>query len=494
MESEVGSYLPRLLVAWHEQTPEAAFRELEGTLVFVDISGFTRMSERLGRKGKVGAEEVTDVLNASFSRLLTLAYDDGGDLLKFGGDALLLLFSGTEHASRACRAAVGMRRELRECGRLKTSAGLVSLRMSVGVHSGRFHLFLAGESHRELVVTGPAASETVRMESAAGAGEILLSPATAALVDRDALGAMKDEGYLLKRAPIAALPAGAEPAGARTRQDLAAFVPVAIWNHVCAALGESEHRQVTVAFVHFGGTDTLLSEAGPGEVLRRLDGLIRGIQVAASEHDICFLGTDIDRDGGKVILTAGAPESSGNDEERMLRALRAIADGQYGLELRIGVNRGHVFAGEVGPTFRRTYTVMGDAVNLAARLMQRAGPGQILATAEVLDRSRTVFQSVPLEPFQVKGKVQPVVAYGVGAASGSRKAYAGRQLPLVGREQEIETLLSALESAGRGEGKVVELIGEPGMGKSRLVEELRARCPDVTCLATACEQYESSTP
>src|SRR3989304_755086 len=76
--SGLALYLPRLLIEWQDEAPDTSFREIEGTLVFVDISGFTRMSERLARQGKVGAEEVTDVLNSTFSRLLTGAWEDGG--------------------------------------------------------------------------------------------------------------------------------------------------------------------------------------------------------------------------------------------------------------------------------------------------------------------------------------------------------------------------------------------------------------------------------
>src|SRR5437899_13043094 len=85
-------YVPRMLIQWISEEPDVRCRELDGSVVFVDISGFTKLSERLSKKGKVGAEELTDVLGACFTRLLAIAYGNGGSLLKFGGDALLLLF------------------------------------------------------------------------------------------------------------------------------------------------------------------------------------------------------------------------------------------------------------------------------------------------------------------------------------------------------------------------------------------------------------------
>jgi hypothetical protein len=138
------------------------------------------MSEQLSSRGRAGAEEVTDVMNSTFSALLEKAYALGGGLLKFGGDALLLLYEGDRHAERAARAAFEMRRTLRSIGRPRTSAGTVQLRMHAGLHTGRFQFFLVGDSHRELLVTGPAASRTVEMEAASEAGEILVSRETAA--------------------------------------------------------------------------------------------------------------------------------------------------------------------------------------------------------------------------------------------------------------------------------------------------------------------------
>jgi len=173
--AELVSFVPRLTLEWLRSHPERRWLEIEGTLAFVDISGFTAMSEQLSSRGRAGAEEVTDVMNSTFSALLEKAYALGGGLLKFGGDALLLLYEGDRHAERAARAAFEMRRTLRSIGRPRTSAGTVQLRMHAGLHTGRFQFFLVGDSHRELLITGPAASRTVEMEAASEAGEILHS-------------------------------------------------------------------------------------------------------------------------------------------------------------------------------------------------------------------------------------------------------------------------------------------------------------------------------
>src|SRR5262245_65627998 len=98
------------------------------------------MSEKLSSQGRAGAEEVTEVMNATFAALLAVAYAQGGGLLKFGGDALLLLYEGEDHSARAARAAFEMRRTLSAIGRPRTSAGAVPVEMDAGMNSGRLHL------------------------------------------------------------------------------------------------------------------------------------------------------------------------------------------------------------------------------------------------------------------------------------------------------------------------------------------------------------------
>jgi class 3 adenylate cyclase/tetratricopeptide (TPR) repeat protein/ABC-type cobalamin transport system ATPase subunit len=486
-------HLPRLSIEWIANRHDELHRVEPGTVVFVDISGFTKLSEGLAKHGKVGAEELTATIGNCFVALLDLAVAYGGRLLKFGGDALLLYFSGDAHEARGCRAAVEMRRELRTVGRLTVLGQKVSLRMSVGVHSGEFNFFLVGGSHRELLVTGPAASATVEMEGTADAGQIVVSPTTAAALRPGLLGGAKGPGLLLTRAPEVPDDPFVPFEEVAPDADIHLGVPVGLRDTLVARHLEPEHRRVTIAFLHFDGTDELVQVRGPAEAADQLDELVRNVQTAADRHDVTFLATDVDHDGGKIILTAGAPSTSGDDDHRMLLCVREVMDAGNRLPVRIGVNRGAVFVGEIGPHYRRTFTVMGDAVNLAARLMAKARPGQIVVSPDVLSRSRTSFATEELEPFLVKGKAKPVRAFLLGPIQGERDVGPVDELPFVGRRAELQELERHASAAAAGTGRLVELVGEPGSGKSRLVAEVEARSSGTNLLTFTCQHLDAST-
>jgi class 3 adenylate cyclase/tetratricopeptide (TPR) repeat protein len=467
---------------------------LDGTVVFIDLSGFTRLSERLARKGREGAEHLTDTINSCFTVLLIEAYENGGSLLKFGGDALLLWFEGEGHVARGCAAAAGMRRTLRRIGRISEGGSEVVLRMSAGVHSGSYDMFLVGGSHREYLIAGPAASMVVEMEAAARAGQIVLSRKTAELVPGAWLGADAGPGVLLARAPselawdpdVPELPSDDAVLGC---------LSTAVRAHLLSAPAPGEHRVATVAFLQYGDLDQLILRRGATAAADALDDLVRIAQEAADRYAICFLSSDIAADGGKLLFSAGAPRVVGDDEERMLLAMRQILDAEPSLPIRIGVNRGYTFTGEVGPSYRRTYVLMGDVVNLAARLSAKARWGTILTTEGVLRRSRTRFATTHVPPFMVKGKSRPVDAFEVENALRATPLEPGAErLPLIGRDLELEMLKGAVDAACAGEGAVIELVGETGSGKSRLLAEAREFATGMRLIHVTCEAYTQTIP
>ncbi len=205
--TDLRRHVPPIALTWDDEANGELWRSVDGTLVFADVSGFTALTEKLTQRGRIGAEEIVETLNRVFGPMLQIAAMRGGELLKFGGDALLFLFRGDDHPEQACDAAVQMRTALRDAAAVPTSVGRLSLKMSVGVHSGDIHLFLVGAPTRELLILGPGATSTALAEKAAEAGEIVVTAATASRLTKDAVRARED-GVLLLATAYGALDAG----------------------------------------------------------------------------------------------------------------------------------------------------------------------------------------------------------------------------------------------------------------------------------------------
>ncbi|HEX5969047.1 MAG TPA: adenylate/guanylate cyclase domain-containing protein [Intrasporangium sp.] len=483
-------YVPALAAEWLADDPTTRHRRVSGSMAFVDISGFTSLTERLTRMGKVGSEELSDILDSTFTALLEQARREDADLVKWGGDAVLLLFRGAGHAVRAVRATAAMRRALYSVGRTGSSAGKVTLRMSTGIHSGDFDFFLVGDPavHLELIVSGPAASRTAELEGAATAGQIAVSPETAADLPRSAVERSDDGLLLVRRAPVGGGTATRSPTQVPARPSpgtasgIAVLLPPPVRTHLLEAAGEAEHRTIAIAFIQFSGTDDLIAREGAAALATALDEVVRNVQSACESQGVTFLESDINRDGGKIMIAAGAPRGGEDLERRMLTATRRVIDCAGRLPLRVGVNRGRVFASDFGPSFRRTYSIKGDAINVAARVMGKASPGQVLAVRDVVSRAGAGIAATEVPPFLVKGKSHPIQAALVTATGEHLRTLASGQAGLHGRDHEIGILAAALGNARHGQGGWVELVADAGLGKSSLISWLCESAPDFTVL------------
>ena len=488
-ELSPSRHVPRIALDWVVDEPDRLWRLVDGTMVFADISGFTALSERLATKGRIGAEELVETLSRVFGAMLDTAAGRGGQLLKFGGDALLFLFDGDDHAHQAASTAVEMRAALRKASEIVTSVGRLSLSVSIGVHTGQFHLFLVGSSHRELVVLGPGTSAVVSAEGSAEGGQIVVSPGAAAALDPSDMRDRGDGALLLKwrKAPVE--PSGPKLARSTDRDAAHRLLPAILATSFEDAMADPAHRVATISFMKFSGTDALLDEIGPDALAERLHETISIAQAAFVDEDIALLCVDCDADGGKIFSSAGVPLTSEDDEGRMLRAAQAILAAKPPLPLQIGINRGHVFAAEVGTPRRASYSAMGDTTNTAARICGKSQKGQIYVHPEVLEHARTLYESEPVGPFTFKGKALPQVLYAVGDEIGTREQSTGTDGPFVGRLDELATLQQLVDDTRAGHGGAATISGPVGIGKSRVVDEALRHWPSEAVISMHAEPY-----
>ncbi|QIG39262.1 AAA family ATPase [Microbacterium sp. 4R-513] len=462
---------------------------VEGTAVVVDISGFTTLSEQLAAAGREGTEQLIATLSRIFTVLLP-ATDDGGDVVKFAGDALFVLFSGPDHARHAAHAAWNMNRVLTAIGDIHLPAAHARLRMSVGVHSGSFDFFVTGGDNVSVILTGADTSRVIELQSAAEAGRILVSDETAALLPATQVG--KDESAdgarrLLKAGSVVstslmALSAGRTEAAER-------FLPRAFARRPDLLGAEPDHRWAAIAFVQVSGVPD-----GPGtDDLAQMDRLTRFVEEVAEQTGVTLLDVDPAVGGYRYFLTAGAPTTAEDPEGRLVSAaLRIVHDSSAGYALRAGVTSGRVFAGFVGATYRQTYTVMGDPTNLAARLASRADSGTVLVARSALERTGRPFDAEDGGTIAVKGKTQQIPV-AVVTGHGGATTLAEQQTPFVGRHEHLERLRTMLTDASAEVGSVLTITGPAGIGKTRLLEYALEETP-LPVLRAYGDRYGASTP
>jgi class 3 adenylate cyclase/tetratricopeptide (TPR) repeat protein len=384
-----------------------------------------------------------------------------------------------------------MRRAMADTGRLDTSVGRVRLRMSVGIHGGAVEFVLVGGDQRELLITGDAATVTAGLEATAEAGEILLSESTASRLPLACRGARKGDGVLLDAVPTCEQPG--RPTAPELDDDVVASVlPPLVAGHVRDGGGSGEHQRVAVGFVEFRGIGELSHRRGPAGVVEALDRLVTVTQEACARYGVSLHETDIGPDGGKLMLVAGAPRPLDDPCEAMLCVAHEVVSNPGVLAVRAGVTTGRVFAGVVGPGYRRSFSVKGDTVNLAARIMGKAARGDVWALPAVTAASRTQFEVRALEPFAVKGKKLPVVAVAVGDPVARARPEA--DLPCIGRVPALALLWARALRAAEGRGAVVELVGPAGVGKTRIVVETAHLARALSVIGVGAEPYRATTP
>jgi predicted ATPase/class 3 adenylate cyclase len=499
------SYLPPAVArALHAErrVPDAPHEaRFPAAVLLADVSGFTALAERLASLGSAGAEELTLLLNRYFGRMIGLLELAGGEVVQFSGDALTAVFPlahnegahqvahGAEALAasvrRAWQAAEQMQAAMAEFTSLDTSVGAVELGMKIAIGAGEvLALSVGGVRGRwQYVIAGDPLRQVAEAEHAARRGETRLSPQAAELLPARVAPA---------RPPL--LPDWGAPDEASLAA-VRAYIPSAISARLLAGQGEwlAELRRMTVLFLGIGGISYQHAD-GPAQLQRWMTAL----QQTVYRYDGSINKLLVDDKGTIAIALFGAPPLAHEDDP--LRGLRCALDLQQlsreqGLRVAIGITTGQVFAGPVGSAERREYTVIGDRVNLAARLMGLAGAGRVLADHASYQATRGSLRWQALAPEKLKGMAAAVVPYqplGIETA----RALADRRLQLIGRAAEKARIGELLDQLDKGGLQTLSIQGESGIGKSRLVDELERMVQErgLLALVGSGQAIEQQTP
>ncbi len=256
------------------------------------------------------------------------------------------------------------------------------------------------------------------------------------------------------------------------------WIMTVLTKHLQAGLGEFqiELRPVTALFVRFAG---IAYEDDPN-ASEKLDRLIRLAQSIVNRYEGNVLQLTIGDKGSYLYAAFGAPYAHEDDPTRALSAASDIRDQVNELgyiePVQIGISRGIMRTGAYGGKSRRTYGVLGDEVNLAARLMTNAQPGTILISESMIGAKLDDFALQNLDPIQVKGKTRPIRIFQLIGRHDRTFEERFYTTPLVGREDELQKIRQALEPIFSGQhAGVIFIYGEAGMGKSRLAFEVQQR-------------------
>lgn len=510
----LASYAPSLILRALSKNPalgvDPTSAPLPAAVLFADITGFTALTERLGQSGPSGAEEMTSILNAYFEPLVALVNAHGGDVVKFAGDALLAVFpaedepDGEGEAQRqAARRLEAVTARAAHCGvTIQSTLGDyqaapgIALQVRVGIGAGVVvTAHLGGVAGRwELLVTGAPLAQVSQAGSRAEPGQVVVSREAWALIGPRAEGQpLAEGGARLERVreplPLRAL---STPAlGPEAEPALRAYIPAIIATRIAAGQTRwlSELRRVTVLFIN-------LPSWTEGAPLEKAQTTMRAVQTILERYEGTLTRVGADDKGTTLLAAFGLPLLAHEDDP--YRATQAALEIQAvlaaeGLRGSIGITTGRAYCGVVGSSVRHEYTVIGDSVNVASRLMQAAAARERGAPASA-DQTARPGASVPIycdeatrleasprlrfsegAAISVKGKAEPVTVaeplglHAAAAAHGGGKARAA----LVGRSRERQILREALQRLkGDGKGRVVLLSGDAGIGKSRLVADL----------------------
>jgi class 3 adenylate cyclase len=525
------NFLPRYLLDLSPKPGQAHGELLEGSFIFADVTGFTALTGELSRRGTAGREEMNRLMGALFAALLDPLLNSGGDLLIFAGDAVLAVFPARpegQDARWATRTALRLVEAITPFAHLETPYGTFSLTMSAGIERGAAFAAVVGSQQRmDFLISGGPVQGAMRAEGEAEPGQVFAG--------QGVLPYLRPDEFILRGHVVEGILGGElsdyePPPPARRRRRISAifsrripdllehldtalkqvealvpFIPPDLFTQIASGEDIRQHPPVAIQFVNVLGLEEIaLGPAGPGQAASVFQRYFVQAQEVVADREGIISQVDPYADGFTLLNPFGAPThhegvprlaaSAALELDRVLDEVNQEFDLDPPLRQRAGLTYARIFTGEIGYQHRREYVVAGPAVNLAARLMSKSEPGQIVLDPVAWEAVQGDFVADALPPIPLKGIAEPVPRFllqGVRKGKGLRIA----DYPIVGCRREQAVLETLLDEAVAGRGGAMALVGESGYGKNLLAAHVTDLCRsrEMAVLVGRCQPFTQFT-
>jgi len=483
---------------------------MRAATLLLDLAGFTPIVVSLSAAGPRGIDALGQLLTEYFTAVLDVIESQGGVVYQFAGDSVFACFEvegpggDAEVAHRAAASALAIQKRLRRLGPVELLGQTFGVQSRIGLGFGDCHQLLLGSTATWLhpVIAGAPLSAAVLGEKKAQAGEVIASSELWELLPEGKVGEPRRGSFLLSSLPPAkearrlAPPAIDAALAARAEQMLSP----ALFTKVTTGHQEyiGDFRDITCLFVRCGGLD----HRGSAESLwGDLNPFYELLQREAGDYGGTLLQTDFTDKGDVFFVLFGAPTARENKELLATRLASKVMELRarfpFLTQIQAGIATGHAYCGNVGSATRKSYTAVGEVVNLASRLLTYRTDDGILIDANTERKVRQDATVSLLANATLKGIDHPVPIYEVKAGKRPQRAVLleGRG-EVIGRKAELAVLARTAEAAFREGGSTCVLSGEAGIGKSRLAAWVVEDAPRhrAQVLTGACYPYEMFTP
>ncbi|MCK4665647.1 AAA family ATPase [Candidatus Dependentiae bacterium] len=498
LESDIKNHFKDLLNNFIPMFPKGVYnsnlflKDKDAVLMLIDISGFTKMTERLAKLGREGAEEITSVINSYFKPIIKIILENNGDVVNFGGDSIEAIFPKLTNTDstfyfRALDSALKIKKQSRAKRKIKTRHGTFNIGIHQVLESGKVSSIILGKSNlpKKYFIFSKVSFKLAKLENLVKSSQILLGSSLLKQVKKDIrfkkagpglnvlLGLDRKTHSNPKRLDTLIIPGEIEELSGILSQYSDFLLPgllskLKLKKKSSGLLGE--HRRSTVVFLSaiFNSNISIILFKRYFEYLQTIVLTFGGV----------INKINFDTNGVKIIILFGAPYSHEDDTFRAVKFSKEIISAKpktlSGFTQKIGINSGYVFAGIVGSELRQEYTVMGDVVNVAARIIKFASKDSVVVAEPIAKSISGNFIFGKGNEVQLKGKTTKIKIFQPGEEI--RKALIAEWLSeskkLIGRTEELRLIKAISQTVSKGSEQVIVLQGEAGVGKSRLIREI----------------------